>query len=55
MLDPIVSSYLPDLDMNSNKLPEKDFFFGILATVKTDYIKKIIADAHAIRMKEEEG
>ena len=51
MKDPEVALYLPDLENNSNKLPEREFFFGILSTIKRDYLKKIIADAHAIRLK----
>ena len=35
-------------------MPERDFFFGILASLKTDYLKKIISDAHLARMKGEE-
>ena len=44
--DPEVGSFLPDLAMNSNRLPERDFFFGILGTIKPDYLKQIINDAH---------
>ena len=34
MTDPQVSEYLPDLEQASNKLPEREFFFTILGTVK---------------------
>jgi hypothetical protein len=35
--------------MNSNRLPERDFFFGVLSTIKPDYLKQIIDDAHKNR------
>ena len=47
--DPEVGGYLPELTMNSNRLPERDFFFGILGTIKPDYLKQIINDAHKNR------
>ena len=34
------------MEKNSNKLPERDFFFAIIGTVKPDYLKKIIEDAN---------
>ena len=42
------------MEENSNRLPERDFFFGILASLKGDYLKKIISDSHSVRMKDEE-
>lgn len=33
MSDPDVAQYLPTLKQCSNKLPERDFFFGVLATI----------------------
>jgi DNA helicase IV len=36
--DAQVGPYLPDLEMNSNRLPERDFFFGVLGTIKPDYL-----------------
>jgi hypothetical protein len=47
--DPDVGPYIPDLEMNSNRLPERDFFFGVLSTIKPDYLKQIIDDAHKNR------
>ena len=35
--------------MNSNRLPERDFFFGVLGTLKPDYLKQIIKDANEVR------
>src|SRR3569833_2147618 len=52
--DPVVSQYLPSPEDNTNKLPERDFFFGVLATLKGDYLKSIISEAHLSRMKGEE-
>ena len=43
--DQVIGPYLPDLEMNSQRLPERDFFFGILGTLKPDYLKKIIDEA----------
>ena len=43
--DQLLRDYLPDLEQNSNRIPERLFFFGILGTLKTDYLKKIIQDA----------
>jgi hypothetical protein len=51
MRDPEVSQYLPDKNMLSGKLPERDFFFGVLATIKHEYLSKVIKDAHAKRFK----
>ena len=52
MTDPQVSEYLPDLEQSSNKLPEREFFFIILGTVKQEYLKKIIEDAEKKRFKD---
>ena len=32
--DPVVSKYLPSKEQLSNKLPERDFFFGVLCTMR---------------------
>jgi len=34
MRDPVLSKYLPSKEQLSNKLPEREFFFGILCTLK---------------------
>jgi hypothetical protein len=47
MSDHDLSVYLPDRDQLSNKLPERDFFFGILGTIKPDYLTKIIDHAES--------
>ena len=49
--DQIVGPYLPSLEMNSNRIPERDFFFGVLGTLKPDYLKKIIKDANEVRFQ----
>jgi hypothetical protein len=50
MKDPELSVYLPSMEQNSNKLPERSFFFGVLSTLKGDYLKGVIAEAHKVRM-----
>ena len=45
MNDEVVKDYLPDLEQNSNRVSERDFFFGILNFLRPQYIKKIIEDA----------
>ena len=49
MKDELVKDYLPELEQNSNRFPERDFFFGILGTLKPQYLKKIIHDANKVR------
>jgi hypothetical protein len=51
MNDHDLSQYLPDRDQLSNKLPERDFFFGILGTIKQDYLNQIIDHAEKSRYK----
>lgn len=51
MQDPVVSKYLPSKEQLSGKLPERDFFFGILCTLKNQYMKDVIAFAHEKRFK----
>ena len=49
--DQLLRDYLPDPEQLSNRLPERGFFFGVLGTLKTDYLKKIIEDASKIRFE----
>ena len=49
MGDPIVQNYLPTRQQLSNKLPERDFFFGIMCTLRNQYMKDIIAAANSAR------
>ena len=34
MKDNLVKDYLPELEQNSNRFPERDFFFGILNSLR---------------------
>ena len=49
MKDLLIKDYLPELEMNSNRIPERDFFFGVLGTLRPLYLKKIIEDANKFR------
>ena len=49
MKDELVKDYLPDLEGNFNRVPEREFFFGILGTLRPLYLKKIIEDANKVR------
>jgi hypothetical protein len=51
MSDVEVCQYLPDLEQNSSKLPEREFFFNVLGTVKPEYLKYIIEQAEQKRYK----
>ena len=45
----MLKDYLPELEQNSNRLPEREFFFGIVGTLNPEYLKKIIEDANKNR------
>jgi len=47
--DAVLCKYLPSKEQLSGKLPERDFFFGILCTLKNQYMKDVIADAQKKR------
>ena len=51
MNDPVVSKYLPSAEQLGGKLPERDFFFGIMCTLKSAYMKEIIEEANKKRFK----
>lgn len=51
MRDETVKKYLPNPDQLSGKLPERDFFFGIMCTLKQQYMRDIIAAANEKRFK----
>ena len=55
MRDPVLSKYLPNKDQLSNKLPEREFFFGVMCTLRKQYMTDIIAEAQAKRYKIEDG
>ncbi len=45
MKDAVLSKYLPSKEQLSNKLPEREFFFGVLCTLRKQYMQDIISDA----------
>ena len=47
--DEILAKYLPSKEQLSGRLPEREFFFGMLCTLKNQHMKDIIADAHKAR------
>ncbi len=57
LLDPVLQKYLPSKKQVSNKLPEREFFFGVLSTMKRQYMMDIFRGAQDKRYKspEEDG
>ena len=49
MKDELVKDYLPELEQNSNRIPERDFFFGILNSLRPQYLRKVIDDSNRVR------
>jgi len=49
MADATLVKYLTSKEYLSGRLLEREFFFGILCTLKNQYMKDIIADAHKKR------
>jgi hypothetical protein len=49
--DPEVVRYLPTKEQLSGKLPERDFFFGVLCTLRRQYMIDVIEEAHKKRYK----
>jgi hypothetical protein len=47
--DEVLARYLPSKEQLAGRLPEREFFFGLLCTLKNQYMKDIIADAHKAR------
>ena len=41
--------------MISKRLPEREFFFGVVGTLRADYLHKIIEDANKARFKADEN
>ena len=54
MKDELVKNYLPELEQNSNRLPEREFFFGVLNSLRPLSLKKIIEDANKVRYEADE-
>jgi hypothetical protein len=49
MKDELLVKYLPIKEQLSGRLPEKDLFFGLMCTLRNQYMKDIIAGAHKAR------
>ena len=49
MGDELLVKYLPSKEQLSGRLPERDFFFGLMCTLRNQYMKDIIGDAHKAR------
>ena len=47
--DEVLAKYLPTKEQLAGRLPEREFFFGLLCTLKNQYMKDIIAEAHKAR------
>jgi hypothetical protein len=46
MKDELLGKYLPTREQLSGRLPERDFFFGLMCTLRNQNMKDIIAGAH---------
>jgi hypothetical protein len=53
--DELLVKYLPSKEQLSGRLPERDFFFGVLCTLRNQYMKDIVAEAHKARFTVEDG
>ena len=53
--DELLVKYLPSKEQLSGRLPERDFFFGLLCTLRNQYMKDIIAEAQKARFTVSEG
>ena len=51
MKDEVLIKYLPTKKQLSNKLPEREFFFGVLSTLRRQYMTDVIKQAHDHRYK----
>lgn len=49
--DPVLSKYLPTKEQLSNKLPEREFFFGVLCTMRKQYMQDILEEANKKRFR----
>ena len=49
MKDELLVKYLPTKEQLSGRLPERDFYFGLMCTLRNQYMKDIIAGAHKAR------
>jgi hypothetical protein len=46
LLDEDLRPFLPDLKVHTSKVPESDFFFGVVATIKGDFLRGVIEEAN---------
>ena len=53
--DELLVKYLPSKEQLSGRLPERDFFFGQLCTLRNKNMKNIIAEAPKARFTVSEG
>jgi hypothetical protein len=49
MKDELLMKYLPTKEQLSGRLPERNFFFGLMCSLRNQYMKDIIAGAHKAR------
>jgi hypothetical protein len=49
MKDELLMKYIPTREQLSGQLPQRDFFFGLMCTLRNQYLKDIIAGAHRAR------
>ena len=49
MKDELLAKYLPTKEQLSGRLPERRFFFGLLCTLRNQYMKDIITEAQKVR------
>ena len=47
--DELLARYLPTKEQLSGRLPEREFFFGLLCTLRNQYMKDIIPEAQKVR------
>jgi len=55
MQDEELRAFLPELKVHTSKVQERDFFFGVLGTLKGEYLNALIQEAHGKRFKGERG
>ena len=49
MADELLMKYLPTKEQLGGRLPEREFFFGIVGTLRNQYLKDVITEAHKLR------
>ena len=51
MKDPLLKKYLPNKEQLSGRLPEREFFFGVMCTLRRQYMSDVIEEAQKKRFK----